>query len=592
MSKRSFAILLVLLVATRALVVLALADVFFFGEELGKGAAAKAILDGLDLDYYQLAYGYHEGGGFVVTHLKLLAFVLAGPNVLSHKLVALFTTSVLLAVGAWFVGEHFGRRAAWIFGILFVLCPSSFARFSLFALGTHFEALIFIVLILQFAFRIAFAPPEIGGTGAEHGGGRLRDWIGLGLAMGFGLYFSLQTVTATAIASACVIASLRRRVLGRPALGALGAFAVGALPLWWMLGHVGLDALRVRGQTLGSGTRIGAAMYDLAEPLLVHGSLRDWLALAPYPIVIGLGLAARPLDDAERIARTKALWLLAFVALFMVLFFASGLAVSFLGHWFFFLRLSGLWLMSIVLVSAFAARLLDRGLAQRVACAVSLALLVACGALDLFALIREGRPHEIADNWRLVTHTKGYDYSEYLDKLVYHFDASDERKIAILTRYRDDPELLLPSINHSLFEKSQLALADVIDTCRSAYGANWLVSLKGLGPYIRASNFYVFGDEITAIEKAPFELQPYLAEAAGRTGLGLRIDAERIEHEFHAEVPPTLRPFFLRGTGWRIHRIHRMDRDGALELITHASIEDRPAIRAGYEAAVQANTLP
>lgn len=584
MSKRSFAILLVLLVATRAWIVLSLADVFFFGEELGKGAAAKAMLDGLDLPYYQLNYGYHEGGGFVVTHLKALAFLLAGPNVLAHKLVALFTTSVLLALGAWFVNEHFGRRAAWIFGLLFVFCPSSFARFSLFALGTHFEALIFIVLILQFAFRVAFARPEPGGA-------RTGDWIGLGLCIGFGLYFSLQTVTATAVAAACVIASLRRRIFGRATLVAFGAFILGALPLWWMMGHVGLDALRVRGQSLGSGTSIGAALYDLVEPMLLHGSLRDWLALAPYPVIIGLGFAMRPLDEAERVVRLKALCLLGFIVLFMILFFASGLAVSFLGHWFFFLRLSGLWLMSIVLVSAFSARLFARTLALRVVSALSLLLLFASGCLDLAGLVREGRPNEIADNWRLVTHTKGYDYSEYLDKLVYHFEATDERKIAILLRYRDDPELLLPSINHSLFEKSPLALADVVDICQSAYGANWLVSLKGLGPYIRASSFYVFGDEISAIEKAPFELQPYLAEAVGRAGLGLRIDAQRIEHEFHADVPPTLRPFFLRGTGWRIHRIHRMDDAAALELITHANIEDRPAIRAGYDAAVAANTL-
>src|SRR5262245_29951589 len=98
--KRSALLLcLGLLVLTRAALVLSCADVFFYGEELGKGAAAKAMLDGLPVPWIQLNYGYHEGGGFVVTHLKALAFLLVGENVLAHKLVALLTTALILAAG-------------------------------------------------------------------------------------------------------------------------------------------------------------------------------------------------------------------------------------------------------------------------------------------------------------------------------------------------------------------------------------------------------------------------------------------------------------------------------------------------------------
>ena len=79
------------LVLLRGALVLALGDVFFYGDELEKGAIGKALLDGLGgvLGHHRLAYHYYEGGGFAIGVLDALAFRLVGQNLLALKLVAL-----------------------------------------------------------------------------------------------------------------------------------------------------------------------------------------------------------------------------------------------------------------------------------------------------------------------------------------------------------------------------------------------------------------------------------------------------------------------------------------------------------------------
>ena len=156
MSRRTLLLLLLLLLVARGVLVLSIADVFFYGEELAKGTAAKALGDGLGVPAWKLVYVHHEGGGFLVTCLKTLLFDVLGPCVLAHKLLALATTAILLAVGYWMTCEHFGRVAGALFGLLFVLCPEAFMRFSLLSLGTHFEGLIGIALVLHYGARILF----------------------------------------------------------------------------------------------------------------------------------------------------------------------------------------------------------------------------------------------------------------------------------------------------------------------------------------------------------------------------------------------------------------------------------------------------
>ena len=55
-TRYEFCLWVVALAALRALSIVALSDVFFWGEELEKGAAAKALLDGIDVAHHRLAY--------------------------------------------------------------------------------------------------------------------------------------------------------------------------------------------------------------------------------------------------------------------------------------------------------------------------------------------------------------------------------------------------------------------------------------------------------------------------------------------------------------------------------------------------------
>ena len=130
-----------------------------------------------------------------------------------------------------FSSESFGRRAGVIFGVLFVLCPTSYLRYSLLSLGTHFEAVFFAALVLRNAARVTLDERP------SH-----RDWIGLGFFSGLGLYFSLQTIPAIAAAGLWILARKRGRI---PAtgIGAVAAgFVLGGVPLWWMMSHVGMRA--------------------------------------------------------------------------------------------------------------------------------------------------------------------------------------------------------------------------------------------------------------------------------------------------------------------------------------------------------------
>ncbi len=146
------------LVLARGLLVLCLGDVFFYGDELEKGAAGKALLDGLAEAFggrHRLAYHYYEGGGFVVSHLDALAFRLVGQNLLALKLVALGFDLAVLLTGAALARRAFGARAAAIFAALYVLAPESVQKNALLALGIHWQALPFLLVLLHRAGRIA-----------------------------------------------------------------------------------------------------------------------------------------------------------------------------------------------------------------------------------------------------------------------------------------------------------------------------------------------------------------------------------------------------------------------------------------------------
>lgn len=580
MSKRTFWLLFLLLLLTRAALVLSIADVFFYGDEMPKGGAAKALIDGIGVPSWRLTYVSHEGGGFLVMHLKAFVFQLVGPSVLAQKITAILTTSLLLWVGLRLASEHFGRKAAGIFGLLVVFCPDAYLRGSMLALGTHFESAIPIALVFHYALRVLF-----------HERARLADWILLGVFAGLGAYFSLQASPALAIVALAVLFRLRGRILTANTGAALLGFGLGAIPLWVMMGHVGLAALVVQGH---SGFSSGPKGLEALRELGLHLRERDpaaWVQTLGFGVVIAAGLLfAR--GAAGRALRLRSLPILAYLVVFVLVILQSGFLFPNRGHWIFWLRFSPFWFFAALLFAACAAHLIDRaGPAWREIALAAVGLVLVFGVAAFGALVLQGRPGTPLRNGGLLARAKGYDLQGYFDRLVHNLEGSIPDRFAILLRIRDDPELVVPGAAHALFEKSGVALPEAVAIARASCGELWPTALKGLGLVVAPD----YGHDIPAaferIETRPLEERAALAEALGRVAFGIKILPEKIERQVRLSVPERWREPFLRGAGWRVHALYPLRDDLALDLIGRQPREVIPALLAGYLHARRASTL-
>ena len=584
MSKRVFFGVLLLFLLTRAALVLSLADVFYYGDEVSKGGAAKALQDGIGVPSWQLNYVYHEGGGLLLVHLKALLFRLIGPSILVHKIAAILTSSVLLLVGFRLTSAHFGDGAAAIFGFLFVFCPESFLRFSLLSLGTHFEALILVALILHFTMRIVFDDRP-----------SLLDWGFLGASCALGLFVSLQSAPAIGIAALAIALRLRlrKKLFGKGLLAALLGFALGGIPLWVAMSHVGLDALTVQNHPrFDQGLRGLAALRELFHQLVRAPDLWSWVWFAAVASVVAAGFLWVRGVEGRRL-RGRCSLLLAYLAFYFVLYAGSGFALPHTGVWFFWLRCAPLWFVSIVVFAACAASILAQSVPRRRELALgALALLAVAGVADWVGLLRSGRPGKPAENWRIVARTKGYDLPAYFDKLVHHLDTPFPERAAVLLRLREDPDVLLPAIAYSLFERTKLSLADTLAFARANLGSHWTSAAKGLGLVAAPTYGKDLETAWRSIRESPEEVRAELAEGVGRVALGIKITADKIDQQVRIETPSEFREPFLRGAGWRVHALHRLRPDLAEALIDRQPAPVREIVREGYSRARRANTLP
>ncbi len=565
MSHRWLSWVLALLVLTRSALVLSCADVFFYGEELAKGTAAKALLDGLPADYLDLNYVPHEGGGFVVEHLKALFFLLVGENVLAHKLAALLVTGLILLAGWKLCRAHLGERAAVAFGLLFVFCPTAQLRFSLLGLGTHFEALLFIALVLHLALSI--------GADAR---ASARQLALLGLAAGFGLYFSLQTAPASACAALWILGCRR----GRPAPRELGYAALGLLlglvPLIVSLDSHGLAAIRPGPQSAGPRASAGTALAGFGSAI-ADGDAFDWLYVASCAAA---GVIAW---RASRAARLVALWL----ASFLVLYFASGMAIAH-SNWFYFLRLTPLWFGGILLCAAAFEGLSGRA---RRAGSVVLALLVLGGLLDLRTLLSDARPGALRENWRLLVHTQGYDYLQYLERLLDRVPGNDRERVRIAREFEADPRLLAPEIASALYDPQPGPLPGVVEDWRASWGPGWELGLRGLGLVVDPKFGHELAQGFARIEAQPESQREALAEGLGRIALGLQYDEQKLRAAAAFPAPAALRAAFLRGGGWRLYLLHRMRPDRARAFLESLPADAQPDFERGWLEAAERHTL-
>jgi hypothetical protein len=568
--------------ALRGAAVLSLGDVFFYGEELEKGTAAKGMLDSVGVAHHHLAYHYYEGGGFVVSHLKALAFLLVGENLLAHKLVAAGFVLAVLLVGYAFVRDAFGRRAALWFGLLYAFSPPTFQKLSLISLGIHFEACLFVLGALGLTSRI------------------LRDedarrglWFALGVVCGFGLYFSYQ-VGLVAAACLAVLGVRRPRALFlRGSLPGLAGTAVGALPLVWMYSLVGDALFDIHGADLtaaGSGERL----LPFLRAIFVEGALGGvggpWLWTTAVAGGLAVGLGAR--GSAEGGSRAGLALPAVYLALFAVVFALSDFIPARVYHGFLVLRLAPLWVVGLVPIAVGLARLeVGRDGARRWA-SVAGGLLLAAGGVGALAVVGEGRPSTPVRNGVELYRTKGYVYSGYFPKFVKHLPPDDEERLEILLSFDEaDRDWLVSEACAELFKEplpdahaAQARARAVVE----AVAPEYVEALEvGLGRLLLLDADWDLGRALESALAAPDGLRERLLEGLGRVGSGAYPTAEALAAEAaFAPGLPDPEPFLV-GLGQRLYD------NSTMRLLTERSeafIEARPAgeraaWRLGFERA-------
>jgi hypothetical protein len=553
--------------AARSLLLLSFADVFGYGEELQKACAGKAMLDGLAVPHYQLAYHYYEGGGFVISHLDALAFVFFGESIMAVKIVALAFGAAILAAGWGLVRRAGGLGAARIFALLFVLAPDSVQRNSLLTLGIHSHALLFMACILWATVRLAFERDLWP-----------RTWLSWGISAGFGFYFSYQCSLTIAVSIAALVVCLRRDLVSRTTAWAFVGLAIGLAPLFWMIAHVHWAVLDIHGA--GFVDLKTDKLEVIRQFCLSVFSDRAWIdSLAVIGVAITPAIALAALArGAARPVRFGARLVLANMALFLAAYVGSGFTVSAIYHYIVLQRLLPLWFLSILALALGAsAALASQRLWLRGLACLCVAIPAISGAADLVRTVGEGAGGSWAEHFRELAHAKGYSYTGYLEKLAGHLDGSRAHKVEVMLGFREpEPTLLQSAIAVALYGDGQTSIRAIGEELRSlgihAQRGFWL----GFGPLLAkqmkeepgdllnsalgADEHIMVEDQIDVAERVrrcadrPAEERDLLIEAIGRWGQGDPVTQDRVLREGNLAIKAELPEAYFRGLGQRIYR--------------------------------------
>lgn len=575
--------------ALRAAAVLSLGDVFFHGEELEKGTAAKGILDSVGVAHHHLAYHYYEGGGFVVSHLKALAFLLVGQNLLAHKLVAAgFIVGVLVA-GYAFVRDSFGRRAALWFGLLYAFSPPTYQKLSLINLGIHFEACLFVMLALGLTARIL-----------REERARRSLWFLLGVVCGSGIYFSYQVGLVAAVCLAALAVGRPRALLQRGSLPGLAGTALGGLPLLLMYLEVGDAVIDIHGAELtaaGSGERLLPFLRAIFAEGALGGVAGPWLwtaAVAGGALVGVFGRGA----GADR-TRARLALPVAYLAAFAAVFVLSEFIPARVYHGFLVLRLAPVWVVGLVPIAVGLARWEDGALPARPVASAIGGLLLAAGGLGALQAVGEGRPSTPARNWDVLCRTKGYVYAGYFPKFVPHLPPGDEQRLEILLSFDEaEREWLVTEACAVLFETPTPDARTVMARGREVLATVAPKRVEafelGLGSLLLREAGWDLARALESALAAPPGLRERLLEGLGRAGSGPypTVDVLGVEAALAQRLPDPAS--FLEGLGQRLYEnsTMRLLSERPAAFIESRPAAERPALRSGYERAWARHRLP
>jgi len=576
--------------AARSLIVLSLADVFGYGEELQKACAGKAMLDGLAVPHHQLAYHYYEGGGFVISHLDALAFLCFGESLLSVKLVALVLGAAILAAGWFFCRRSGGLAAARIFALLFVLAPDSVQRNSLLTLGIHSHAILFMAWILALTVRLAFERDL-----------RPRIWLAWGVSAGFGFYFSYQCALTIAVSLATLVLVLRRDLWSRTTAWGFLGLLIGLAPLLWMASNVGSEVLNIHGAGL---VEVSTSKLDILRQFFLSVfSQRGWLdSLAVVAVVVTPAIAFAALArGAARELRAGTRLVLANMALFCAAYVGSGFTVGAVYHYIVLQRLQPLWFLSVLALAlgAAAAQASSRRWLRRLAYAcVAVPALV--GAADLVRTLREGAAGPWTEHFQRLARTKGYAYSSYLEKFSAHLEGGRTDKMMVLLGFREPRSTMLQqAITVAMYGDGKTSIEEFEQDLRQL-GVHqqhgfWL----GLGPLLAEQLKGEPPDRVRWCANRPESEREVLIEAIGRWGEGDPVTQDRVLREGNRAIGARMPEPYFRGLGHRLYHARgvagseryflsrsppwALDRERAHSILEKCPDPPASILSAGYE---------
>ncbi|MCC6407498.1 MAG: hypothetical protein IT453_10040 [Planctomycetes bacterium] len=526
-------------VLARGWLVLSLSDVFFYGEEFAKGTAAKALLDGLPLEHWQLAYHPYEGGGFVTSHLDALAFALIGPSLLAQKLVALAFGVAILCVGARFVARWFGFGPANAFCALYVLAPASVQKLSLLNLGIHYQALLFSLLVLHLALRVGFEEDA-----------RPRTWLAYGVAVGFGFFFSYQCALTIAVASLWLAWQARAR-LARGLGWTLGGALVGVAPLLYMAWHTGRAVFDIHGAEV-TGAEDDLSKLEVVVSFwssLVEGrSAWDLAGVFALPIAALVGASAWFRRRGEGATATRLVVI--GLALFLATYFASTFAVGEIYHYFKLNRLSPAWLACVLLAAAGFAEHAAGGV-RRAVLALLLLVALASGAGDVAREARAGAGGPLGVRVELLTRFKGYDYRYWLGQVLPRIEGTREERARIALSFREDGRRwLAASVGEQVWLEHEGAMDDAVAEAMSVDPSGEL--LLGFGPVMKRKLGGSLRFRVELLQRRPEVDKALLEEAAGRFGTRFLCTEDLVRAELEELRGVAVTDAFWRGFGWRL----------------------------------------
>ncbi|HVS17240.1 MAG TPA: hypothetical protein VMT18_01480, partial [Planctomycetota bacterium] len=543
---RLYALALLGLWLTRGVLVLSQADVFGY-EEFAKAELGRAMLDGPDIEHHRLAYHYYEVGGFVVSHVDALFFALFGSSVLTLKAVALTWLSLMLVAFMALAGRAYGRCAAALAALVFVLAPASLQQLSLLVLGIHFQSLLFQAWILLQAGRIAV-----------EGSTRRRDLLLLGLSCGLGTSFDLTTLAASACAALAVLVHARRSLREAGWAWLAGGALLGLLPYLWMAAQVGPAILDLHGETLGTGRSKGHFLERTAAFVrIVWGerSALDRLEMVVRAVVFAAGVALLLRGRDRRAAWSRIF--LAHMAIFVAATMASGMAVGRITHFNEFERPAPLWL-GFVLLSAGA---LDHMLAShargvRAASAAAVALLALVGARAVVRTLGPVPPARWGESAVTLASTRACGLGERLIYLYDHLEGTPQERVALLGGMREPVRTRLEAqLGTAAIGRQHIGIAQALELTRSLGGERWRNYALGLGELLTRE----VGWDATRLPELlePFDepTRAVLFEAAAR-GPHFRQQLALVEEDVQLGLREGFPEAWHVGLGWRLSILH------------------------------------